>query len=133
MQELLRIQQEILARGKVDSDHIASLQKAAYTGGKVTRAAADFLVELYKRVQHRNPAFEQLFYRAIKDHVLDDGRISAQETAWLQQMLFNDGKIQDEERKFMHELKGEAREACPEFEALFKKCMKEPKEQHTSR
>jgi hypothetical protein len=48
-------------------------------------------------------------------------------------MLFADGKIKDEERKFLHELKGEADdETSPEFEALFKESMKEPQEQHTS-
>ena len=79
-----------------------------YAGGTVGRPAADFLVELHKRVQHPNPAFEHLFYRAVKDHVLADGRIDAEEAAWLRRVLFADGKIDDEERKFLHELKGEA-------------------------
>ena len=97
MQELRRIEQDILARGKVDSDHLEALQRALYAGGTVGRPAADFLVELHKRVQHPNPGFEHLFYRAIKDHVLADGRIDAGEAAWLRRMLFADGKITDED------------------------------------
>jgi hypothetical protein len=57
-------------------------------------------------VQHKTPAFEQFFYQAIKDHILAHGRIDAEEAAWLRRMLFADGKIKDEERTFLRELKG---------------------------
>ena len=103
MQELRRIEQDILARGKVDSDHLEALHQSLYTSGAVSRQAADIMIELHKRVQHPNPAFEHLFYRAIKDHVLVDGRIDAEEAAWLRQVLFADGTIKDEERKFLHD------------------------------
>jgi len=131
MQELHRIEQDILARGKVDSDHLQALRRALYTGGKVGRPEADFLVELHKRVQHPNPAFEQLFYRAIKDHVLADDRIDAEEAAWLRRMLFADGEITDEERNFLHELRGESGQMSLEFAALFVEAMKFPQERHT--
>src|SRR4029453_2544600 len=113
MQELRRIEQDILARGKVDSDHLEALRLALYAGGAVGLPEADFLVELHKRVQHPNPGFEHLFYRAIRDHVLADGRIDAGEAAWLRRMVFADGTITDEERKFLHELKGEAGHVSP--------------------
>jgi hypothetical protein len=132
MHELLRIKQDILARGKVDSDHLESLKLALYSGGKVSRPAADYLVELHKRVQHPNPGFEHLFYKVIKDHVLVNGKIDAEEVGWLRRMLFADGKIKDEERKFLHELKGEAKVSSPAFDELFTESMKEPQEQHTS-
>jgi hypothetical protein len=133
MQELRRIEQDILATGKVDSDHVEALRGALYAGGTVGRPAADFLVELHKRVQHPNPAFEQLFYRVIKDHILVDGRIDAEEAAWLRRMVFADGMVSDEERKFLHELRGEAGHSSPEFEALFAEAMKMPQERHTSK
>lgn len=126
MLHLRDIEQAILAQGKVDSGHLDELRMAVYASGKVGRPQADFLVELHKRVQHPNPAFEHFFYRAIKDHVLVDGRIDVEETAWLRRMLFADGRIKDEERKFLHEVKGEAKYVSREFESLFAECMKEP-------
>jgi hypothetical protein len=57
---------------------------------------------------------------------LTNDRISAAETEWLEQMLYAADRIDESERKFLHELKGEAKEASPEFEAMFKRCMKEP-------
>jgi hypothetical protein len=108
------------------------LRQELYADGTVDRPKADFLVELYKRVQQRTPALERFFYQAMKDHILAQGRISADATHWLRRMLFADGKIKDQERKFLHELKGQAQQTSPEFEALFTECMKQPKEQHTS-
>lgn len=132
MVNLRQIEQKILANGKVDGPELETLRQSVYGNGKIDRQKADFLVELYKRVQHITPAFEQFFYKAIKDHILADRAIGAEEADWLRRMLFHDGKLRDEERKFLHELKGEANEVSPEFEKLFADCMKQPAEQHTS-
>jgi hypothetical protein len=132
MLKLRQLEQNILANGRVDGAELEVLRREFYVGAPIDRPKADFLVELHKRIEHMTPAFEHFFYRAIKDHILAHGRISAEETSWLRRMLLADGKIKDEERKFLHELKGEAKETSPEFEALFKESMKEPQEQHTS-
>ena len=131
MLALQQIERDILAVGKVEGPELEVLRQRVYAGGKVGRPEADFLVELHKRVQHLTPAFERLFYQAVKDHVLAHGRIDSEEVAWLRQMVFADGKIDDQERKFLHELKGEAPQACPEFTVLYRECMKQPQEQHT--
>lgn len=131
MRQLKEIEQAILATGKVDGPEIEALRRQLYASGKIERPEADFLVELHKRVQHPNPAFEQLFYQVLKDHILADGSISAEEAAWLRRMVFADGKIEDEKRKFLHELLGEAKAVSPEFTALFAASMKEPPEQRT--
>lgn len=131
MLRLRQIEQDIMRTGKIDGPELEVLRRQIYANGKIERAEADFLVELHKRVQHLTPAFEQFFYKAVKDHILAHGRIDAEETAWLRRMLFADGKIDDEERKFLHELKGEAKQISPEFEGLLADSMKQPQEQHT--
>jgi hypothetical protein len=131
MRNLRQIEQHILTTGKVDTPELELLRQELYAHGKIQRPEADFLVELHKRVQHLTPAFEHFFYRAIKDHILADGHIDAEAAAWLRRMLFADGKIDDEERKFLHELKGEARQVSREFDVLFEESMKQPPEQRT--
>ena len=131
MKDLRQIEHAILATGKVDGHELEVLRRQLYAGGKIDRRGADFLVELHKRVQHLTPAFERFFYQAVKEHVLARGRIDAEGAAWLRRMLFADGKIDDEERKFLHELRGEAKQVSPEFEALFAESMKQPPEQRT--
>ncbi len=130
--KLHQLGEKIVATGKIDGDGLEVLRQHLYAGGKVDRQGADFLVELHKRVRHHTPAFERFFYQGIKDHLLADGRIGPEGAAWVRQMLFADGKIDDRERKLLHELRGEARQASPEFEALFDEGMKQPQEQHTS-
>lgn len=132
MRDLQLIGQDILAAGKVDGHGLEALRSRMYAGGRIDRPEADFLVELRKRLQHPTPAFVQFFYQAIKDHILGRGRIDAEETAWLRRMLFADGKFDDEERKFLRELKGEAGQAGREFEVLFEESMKRSPEQRTS-
>lgn len=131
MMDLRKIEHTILANGRVDGQELDVLRRELYAGSQIDRHAADFLVGLHKRVQHLTPAFEQFFYKAIKDHILADGRIDAEKAAWLRQLLFADGKIDDEERKFLHELKGEAKQVGREFEELFAECMKQSQEQRT--
>jgi len=132
MQSFREIEERVLANAKIQGEEIEELRKVVYAGGEVSRDAADFLVVLHKRVTWHTPAFDKFFYQAIKDHVLQDGRISAGEADWLRQMVFHDGKIDDMERKFLREVRGEAKEVSPEFEKLFEECMKQPMEQHTS-
>ena len=131
MTDLRQVEHDILAKGRVNGHELEVLRRQLYAGGTIDRQGADFLVELHKRVQHLTPAFEQFFYQAIKDHILTHGRINAEETAWLRRMLYADGKIDDEERKFLHELQGEAKQVSRDFEVLFAESMKQPQEQHT--
>lgn len=131
MSNLRQLEQNILANGRVDGPELEALRGRLYAGGTIARQGADFLVGLHKRVQHRAPGFEHFFYQAIKDHILAHGRIDAEEAVWLRRMLFADGKIKDEERKFLHELKGEAEQVSREFQELFDDAMKQRPEQHT--
>jgi hypothetical protein len=50
----------------------------------------------------------------------------------LREVLFSNGPLEDKERKFLHQLKGEADDIAREFEALFAESMKQPPEQRTS-
>jgi hypothetical protein len=131
MLNLRQIEQDVLVNGRIDGHELEILRRQLYAAGAIDRRAADFLVELHKRVQYLTPAFEHFFYQAIKDHVLADGRIAVEEAAWLRQSLFADGQIKDEERKLLHELKGEAKEVSREFNVLFAESMKQPQERHT--
>jgi uncharacterized tellurite resistance protein B-like protein len=133
MANLRQLMEEVLADGRIDSQEIERLHRELYADGKIDRAEADFLVELHKRVQRpTGHAWEKFFYQAIKDHVLADGSIDVEETAWLRRMLLEDGRIDDAERKFLKQLQGEAKNVCRDFEALCVECLKEPPPPHTS-
>jgi hypothetical protein len=132
MRELRHIEEHVDKHGRVNGHELEEMRQLLYADGKIDRKEANFLVELHKRVKNRTRAFEQFFYKALKDHILTDGKINARKTAWLQDALVSDGKIDDETRKFLHQLKGEATQVHPDFEKLIRKVMKQPPEQRTS-
>jgi tellurite resistance protein len=124
MAHLPAYMEEIPANGKVDTADLERLRRELYADGKIDRREADWLVEMHKRIQRRGPAWEEFFYQAIKDHLLADGKIDAEEAAWLRQLIFEDGLVDGREKKLLHELKGEAKQTSPEFEALYAQGMK---------
>ena len=99
--------------------------------GKIDEDERKFLIELRNTAQKKakakkeevNPAFERLFFQAIEEHVLQDGKVSAAETKWLQDMLLADGKIDPNEKKFLASLKKKAKQADPSFDAMYTKFM----------
>src|SRR6185369_10307441 len=111
---------------KVGNRDLEVLRQRVYDHGKVARPEAEFLMGLHRRVQDHTPAFDQFCYQAVKDHILTDGRIDAEAVTWLRQMVLANGKVDDEERKLLHELRGEARQVSQEFETLFAECTKQP-------
>jgi hypothetical protein len=130
--KMREIEDQIVANGRVEDDELRMLEQLLYSDGKIDRKEANFLVEVHKRVAIRSPAFEKFFYKSLKDHVLANGFIGPGEVKWLRQVLLEDDRIEDEERKFLRELKGEASKFPKEFEELYKECMNMPQEQHTS-
>src|SRR5581483_7857111 len=96
----------ILADGTVDDAEVRVLQKELWADGKIDAKEVEFLIELRNSAQKKakakkvevNPTFETLFFKAIEQNVLRDGRISGREANWLRKMLFADGKIDDSEK-----------------------------------
>lgn len=120
MPQIRELMAKLLADGKIDSREIESLGELLYADRRIDRAEADFLVELHKRAERSTPGFEKFYYQAIKQHVLIDGGINRETTAWLRRAIFADSKISGREKKLLRELRGEASFACVEFEQLCK-------------
>jgi hypothetical protein len=126
-----QLMEDVLANGKVKGNEVATLRRELYADGQLDRRAADFLAELYKRTEYVSPGFEQFFSQAVKDHLLADGKLTAEKAAWLRQLLGDRAKVTERERRFLHELRGQAREVSPEFGKLLSECDMHIR-QHTS-
>lgn len=119
----------ILADGRISADEIKMLKKELYADGKIDKDEVEFLIALRNAAQKKtkngrvNPNFDKLFFKAVESKVLDNGIISARETAWLRKMLFADGKIDAPEKRFLAYLKKHATKLNPAFEALYAECM----------
>jgi hypothetical protein len=121
------VQAVLLADGKIDENEVKVLKKELWADGKITEDERDFLVELRNMAQKKakakkeevNPAFEKLFIQAIEDHVLEDGKISAEEVKWLRNMMMADKKIDAYEKKLLASLNKKAKEKDPSFDAMY--------------
>ncbi len=121
----------ILADGKIDVSEVKMLRKHLWADGKIDMEEVEFLIDLRNAAQKKararkgrmNPKFEQLFFKAIAENVLEDGKIDAAEAKWLRKMLFADGKIDPGEKKFLARLKKGAKKLSPEFDRLYEECM----------
>jgi len=121
-----------LADGKIDDEEVKILKKELWADGKIDKEEVKFLIELRNAAQKKakahkkpvNPVFERLFFKAIEENVLTDGKIDANEARWLKSMLFADGKIDANEKKFLVRIKKAAKSTSAAFDALYDQCMK---------
>jgi hypothetical protein len=119
----------VLADGKIDDDEVKILKKELWADGHIDKEEVNFLIALRNTAQKKakgkalNPNFEKLFFAAVEENVLRDGKIDAAEAAWLRKMLFADGKIDANEKKFLGRLKKGAKKTAPSFDKLYDECM----------
>jgi hypothetical protein len=122
----------ILADGEIDEAEVKVLRKELWADGEIDTDEVKFLIELRNEAQKRararnaevNPKFEQLFFKAIEQNVLKDGKIDTREANWLRNMLFADGKIDANEKKFLTRIKKAATGGTSTaFEKLYQECM----------
>jgi uncharacterized membrane protein YebE (DUF533 family) len=119
----------LLADGKIDDAEVKVIKKELYADGKIDKSEVGFLIDLRNAAQKKaaggalSTAFENLFFKAISDNVLQDGVISTKEANWLRKMLFADGKIDEGEKKFMKKLKAGATKTSAAFDALYAECV----------
>ena len=131
----------LLADGKIDDDEIKALRKELWEDGKIDMEEVNFLVKLRNAAQKKakakkeevNPKFTAMFFKAVEENVLTDGKIDASEAGWLREMLFADGKIDADERKFLERIKKAAKETSPEFNRLYDECMARRRRRKRSR
>jgi hypothetical protein len=122
--------QALLADGKIDEAEVKILKKELWADGKIDRDEVKYLIELRNAAQKKAkggmllPAFERMFFKAIEENVLADGKITAKEAGWLRDMLFADGKIDANEKQFLTKLKKTATSVSPAFDKLYQDCMK---------
>jgi hypothetical protein len=113
----------IAADGKVDRAEIKVLKKALYADNLIDINEIQFLSELRAAVAQRaskksTAAFDKFFIKALKDHILSDGIVTAEEVVLIQKHMMGDKKLSKEVKKLAKNLKKQATTAAPELDAL---------------
>jgi uncharacterized tellurite resistance protein B-like protein len=124
MADLQNLKAQILADGTVDDHEVELIRRELYADGQIDQEEIEFLIALRNEARAVCPAFEDLFFQALKQNVLTDGSIDAEEAAWLRQVLFADGVLDARETQFLADLQREAARVSPEFRQLCDDCLK---------
>jgi len=127
MSQLRALKAEILVDGQdlvIDEADVVRIRECLPTSASISRDDIGVLTEMRAEARGVCPAFDQLFFPAFKKYILADGKISLEEQFLLLRMLYGGGGIDDAERKFLRELRQEAREVSPEFERIYAEAMR---------
>jgi hypothetical protein len=124
-----------LADGKIDEAEVKILRKELWADGQIDNDEVKFLVDLRNtaqkkaraRKQNLKQAFEKFFFKAIESNVLKDGKIDDREATWLRSMLFADGQIDNNEKKFLEIINRKAKSTSTGFRRLYDECMSKAK------
>lgn len=114
----------ILADKRIDTREVNILREALFADNKINQSELEFLKELRNEATSYVKAFTDLYIEAIKARMLEDGKIKNDEAKWLRNAIFADGKIDEDEKRMLEELKTEAQETSPAFDELYAECMK---------
>ncbi len=110
-QTLSELRDLIVADGIVDANEVLKLRKRFYADGIIDRDEANFLFEVNDIVSgHTNDSsWKEFFVEALCAHLLRDpttpGALDGPEAAWLLESLQRDGKLDENERALLDELK----------------------------
>ena len=118
MPSLNQLRSELLTDRKITDAEVEVIRDHIRRDGRLDLEDVKFLVGLLSEAREVCPAFDELFFPALKEVVLEDGRIGQDEQFYLLKMLYSDGHVRPSEKQFLLELREEAQEVTPAFEAL---------------
>ena len=110
----------ILADGYIERKETEIIKAEMLADGVISKSEAEFLVDLRKSAPKAVIEFHVFVFEVVKKAILADGEISKTEAEWLTKFLLHDGKVDDLEKKFLHELKAEAKKTSKEFDEILK-------------
>lgn len=116
--DLRRLRDALLMDRRITRDEVTIIHEAIERDGPLDMEDLRFLVELLSDADEVCPEFDSLFFPALKEVILRDGKIGQDEQFYLLKMLYSDGCVRDAEKRFLNELLDEADEVSPEFEEL---------------
>jgi hypothetical protein len=119
MGQLHELRSKLLRDRRITDDEVEIIRDYIHQDGKLDLDDVKFLVELLSDADEVSPEFDRLFFPVLKEVILRDGKIGQDEQFYLLKMLYSDGRVRESERQFLSELKREADELSPQFEALY--------------
>lgn len=113
----------LLIDGRLDDRETNLVRQLFFAGKQIDDNELEFLLALKKGATVVAPSFNQLMIDSVRQHILQDGAISPMKADWLRRWIVADGAVHPPEKKLLQEIKAGVKKSCPEFDALYQKCM----------
>lgn len=99
-----QLRAKVLQDRRITPDEVATIRQHIEQDGRLDLADVKLLVELLADADDVCGEFDDLFFPALREVLLEDGRILADEQFYLLKMLYSDGRVREREREFLREL-----------------------------
>lgn len=117
MAKIDEVRRRVLKDRCIRPDDVALIRACVNADGKLDLADVKLLVELLCEATDVCPEFDKLFFPVLRDVLLADGQILADEQYYLLKMLYFNDRVRECEREFLRQIKQEV-EPSPAFEQL---------------
>ncbi len=118
MGQLFRLKDQLLNDRRITDCELATIRTYIDQNGQLDLDDVKFLVSLLSEAREVSAGFDELFFPALKRVILSDGLVGLDEQFYLLKMIYADGQIREQEKRFLRELQQEVKESTPEFEAM---------------
>jgi hypothetical protein len=128
MSKLREAKERILLEGedlRIDDEDMAVIRECLPPDGTISGEDLTVLAEMRREARVVCPEFDKLFFPALKNQILADGKVDFMEMFEILRLLYGGGGVDATKLAFLQELRKEAGEVSPEFEAMFKQAMLE--------
>ena len=126
MANLYQLRSQLLQDDRITEDEVAIIRDYIHEDGRLDLTDVKFLVELLCDAREVCAEFDDLFFPGLTEVILADGKIGYDEHFYLLKMLYSDGHVRESEREFLLELRDEASQMSPEFEAMCEQALTVP-------
>ena len=118
MSGLCELRAELMCDGRITPNEVSKIKEYIVRDGRLDYADIKFLVRLMKDASSVCQEFDDMFFPCMRAVILEDGEVTMDEQYLLLQMLYSDGEVRESERRFVSELRRDARDVSPELHDL---------------
>lgn len=118
MPGLNALRELILNDGRITENEVGVIRRYIQADSQLDLDDVKCLVQLLSEATEVCAAFDEVFFPALREVILEDGRVGPAEQFYLLKMLYSDGHIRPSEVQFLLELRESVTEVTPELEAL---------------
>ena len=118
MAGLFEFHDRLLADGKITVNEVGVIKDFIAEDGALDYSDIKFLVGLMKEADYVCSEFDELLFPCLRQVILADGRVTADEQYLLLQMLYSDGDVREIEHQFIRDLYRDVKEVTPELQHL---------------